>query len=158
MRHSMIGSDINFQNGLLFWIVLLLGAGVASQERVETTDGRELLLYFDGTYEEVTDSERTSSEEYGRIGYRDLRLDLQELDGKLVEVEVSLHMANDDMWIGDPSLDFDPNSIFAEDGGLDRDERSFALQNCGFGCRTIVRGEVAELYWGQGLLIHSLVR
>ena len=142
---------------ILMLVLVQLTGGIAfAQERVKTTDGRELILHSDGTYEDVTKSNANASGAYKQYSITDLKLDMRDLVGKQVEVDVQLMMMGDMLMLSDPGADVDANPISAEDAGLSREERRFILNRCGMGCNVTVRGEVAQSLFGTELHIHSI--
>lgn len=148
--------------GLAVGMVLVFGVA-AAQETVQTTDGREILLHADGTYE-IVDAGPHGSTDHGD-GYRpvsltDLKLDIDRMTGQRVEVTVSIHSTGGMVTLGDPERTPDMNPVMADSERLPRRDRALILERCGAsGCRATVQGEVTP-HWtgGNSLELHRIVR
>lgn len=142
---------------LLVSSAIVFSSTVLSEERVETIDGRHLLLYSDGTYEEMKKVDKKEEDEkYKKIDITDLKIDIDSLGGDLIKVDTSLMMMGDTYMLSSPNTMTDTNPVMAEDGGITREEKKFVLNNCGMGCKVTVRGEVSESFMGSTIEIHSI--
>jgi hypothetical protein len=146
MRKAILGLLLTFS---------VVGSGSAD-ELVRTTDGREILLRDDGTYEFVSSAEAVDG--YRAMAFEDLRLDIDELRGQRVEVVANVSTMGGMLLLTDPRIDMDMNPIFAEEGDLSRDERRQIISRCNMSCRLTVRGEVSSIMFQSGLRLHSLVQ
>lgn len=146
------------------WLVALVvvtafGVGGAiADEVVETTDGRQVLLRIDGTYEILEAARSPAAANYQRMSISDLKLDIEDLAGANVEVDVQLMSMGGMLMLSDPRHMFDSNPLMAEEGDLSREERSHILSRCNQGCRITIRGEVASVLFQSGVRLHELVR
>ncbi|MCP1674340.1 hypothetical protein J2T57_001442 [Natronocella acetinitrilica] len=127
-----------------------------TQERVETTDGRVLILHGDGTYEEVGQAQPESGD-YQRMGIGDLKLDIREMYGAQVEFRTEVVSFGEVITLGDPSQRFgDSSPIFATPGRLAREDRHFLIERCANGCVVTVRGEIGRVFMEPGVILHTL--
>ncbi|AKJ94940.1 MULTISPECIES: hypothetical protein [Thioalkalivibrio] len=151
-----------FGSALMFGVVVALGA-VSAQERVQTTDGREILLHADGTYEMVGESpERTrdAANGYRSVSLTDLKLDMNRMGGEQVKLTASVQSIAGMVMLTDPGQPFDANPVMADAERLPRNDRAQILERCSTsGCRVTVQGEVKHLGFGEyGLELHRIVR
>ncbi|MEW9808809.1 hypothetical protein ABUE31_22750, partial [Mesorhizobium sp. ZMM04-5] len=76
------------------YLVLAVGLIVAdvahADEVVRSEDGREILLRSDGTYEVLIQNDARPSVSYRQMSIVDLKLDIDGLEGQLVEVSGKL--------------------------------------------------------------------
>lgn len=133
-------------------------SAAAADEIVETTDGRTILLHDDGRYEFVESRPETPAGTYRVIDFLDLQLDIDDMMGALIEVQANAQVFGGMTMLSPPGRMFDMNPIVAETDGLPRDDRAFLLQRCADSCRVTLRGEVAEIMFDGGLIVHELVR
>ena len=97
--------------GRLLAVVALFSFGLAfADERVKTTDGRELLLRSDGTYEILSGDSDDEDAGYRSMSITDLKLDSEKLIGQQVEVMVSLAMFGGMVMLSDARQPFDTES------------------------------------------------
>ena len=95
--------------------------------------------------------------DYQSMGITDLRLDIDQLHGELVEVDVSLTKSGDMVMLTNPEDMGDMNPVMADDSELPREDRRFILERCGMqGCNVTVRGEVQNIMFEPGLMLHEL--
>ena len=145
--------------GRLLAVVALFSFGLAfADERVKTTDGRELLLRSDGTYEILSGDSDDEDAGYRSMSITDLKLDSEKLIGQQVEVMVSLAMFGGMVMLSDARQPFDTSPIPASIDELPRADREFILSRCNTGCQVTVRGEVAMIMFQPGLMIKALDR
>ncbi len=133
----------------------LIASPALADEIVTTTDGRSIQLNSDGTYEFLSPSQ-LPAETYRYVPYQDLRLDLDDLRGKLVKVRASVSSLGGMLMLRDPQNDFDTNPIMAEEGDLTREERAIILNRCNMDCILTVRGEVTSIMFRSGLRLHGI--
>ncbi len=132
--------------------------GVAS-EVVTTTDGRQILLRDDGKYEIVKrGSDEAGGGGYSRMSLTDLKLDIDSLHGKKVEVTAKLMSMGGMVMLSDPQQMMDSNPIIADAERLSREDRRFLLTKCETECRVTVRGTVTSVMFQSGLQLDRLVR
>ncbi|MEW9836634.1 hypothetical protein [Mesorhizobium marinum] len=144
------------------YLVLAVGLIVAdvahADEVVRSEDGREILLRSDGTYEVLIQNDARPSVSYRQMSIVDLKLDIDGLEGQLVEVSGKLSSFGGLVMIGDPSSNFDATPIAAEAEKLSRDERRYIIEKCNLGCRVTIRAEVVTVMFQPGLELHQLIR
>lgn len=95
---------------------------------------------------------------YQQLPWLDLRLDVASLSGKQVQTRARLTAFGGMVMLSDPEKRFDGNGLPAEQETLSREDRAFVLQNCGSGCLVGVQGEVGEVMFQPGLILHRLIR
>jgi len=139
-------------------IGLIIVGSAHADEVVKSIDGREILLRSDGTYEILLQVKENSSGKYKKISIVDLKLDIQDLGGHLVEVTGQLGSFGDFLMLGDPSTGMDTSPVLAEAKKLSREERRYIIEKCNLGCRITVRGEVSTVMFQPGLELHELIR
>ena len=155
-------SRTRYGMGVAVGVVLVFGAAVA-QEKVQTTDGREIILHADGTYEIVEESPQEHADGgdgYRRVSLTDLKLDSNRMGGARVEVTASIQSIAGMVTLTDPEQPFDMNPVMADAERLPRNDRAQILDRCSSsGCRVTLQGEVKHLGFGEyGLELHRIVR
>lgn len=143
--------------------VLLMAAMVGllsarADEIVETTDGRTILLRDDGRFEFVESRPETPPGTYQRIDFIDLQVDINDMIGEWIEVRANAQVLGGMTMLSPPGRMFDMNPIMADTDDLPRDDRAFLLRRCSDSCRVTLRGEVAEIMFDGGLIVHELIR
>ena len=144
----------------LIWVAffaIFVTSGAAS-EIVLTTDGRQILLRQDGTYEVIQAAKSEEADGYRKIAISDLKLDIAELSGARIEVEAELTSMGGMVMLSDPRQQFDMNPIMADETNLSREDRAHIINRCTPSCRVTARGEIGMVLFQPGLRLHRLVR
>ena len=147
--------------GLAVGMFLAFGAA-AAKETVQTTDGREIVLHADGTYEIVEESQQAdegSGDGYRRVSLTDLKLDSKRMGGERVEVTASIQSIAGMETLTDPEQPFDMNPVMADAERLPRNDRAQILERCSASaCRVTLQGEVKHFGFEEyGLELHRIV-
>ncbi|NTS31263.1 hypothetical protein HQ945_08345 [Phyllobacterium sp. BT25] len=87
-------------------------------------------------------SDATKSK-YQQISFTDLKLDIGEMKGKMVEVSGRLSLFADMAILQNPDDKFSTNNIYVDTKKLTRDERKTMLTQCQHGCTVTVKGKIA---------------
>jgi hypothetical protein len=99
-----------------------------------------------------------SSGGYEKISMLDLKLDIDRMRGDKIETRTSLISFGGMLMMTDPNQAFDGNGILADQDKMSREDRAFVLQQCASGCVVTVQGEVKEIMFQSGVLLHRLIR
>jgi len=102
---------------------------------------------------------RTTREpdDYQRISLVVLKLDLEALGGRLVEVKGRLSpFGVDDVWrLGTRPLD--TSAVLVDFKAVPSEQRRWVLENCNSGCDAIVRGKVGHVLRQSGVIAATIL-
>ncbi len=93
---------------------------------------------------------------YEKISINDLKLDINELSGKKIDVYGSLTIFGDMAILSDPRQAMDMNPIIVETKNLSRDERRYIMENCNMGCNISIQGSIESILFEYGIKAHKI--
>lgn len=134
---------------------VMLSFPALADETVMTTDGRQILLRSDGTYEETRKPNETVSIYYRNISIEDLKRDIHRLDGQNIEVKAKLLSLGGAVVLGDPKSFLDSKPILADASQLSENDRQ-QIRRCDTGCNITIRGKVGRVMSHAGVILHSV--
>ena len=143
-----------FMSVCFFLIPFCFSVGAADL-KLTTPDGRSVLLKENGTWEFVNSTQQnTTTGSYQRMDLDDLKIDIESLMGKKIQVKAIGQLFGEMFFIKKDMMDMSPITVDIKN--LPREQKKYVIQNCGTGAEITVYGTVSKVMFQNGLIAEKI--
>jgi len=112
-------------------------------------------LKENGTWEFVNSTQQnTTTGSYQRMDLGDLKIDIESLMGKKIQVKAIGQLFGEMFFIKKDMMDMSPITVDIKN--LPREQKKYVIQNCGTGAEITVYGTVSKVMFQNGLIAEKI--